>query len=113
MLIKVYLVGDELRQWQSETGRAALIDRVRTLALGEDIDQVSIHYGVGGQVLELAPTSHTKLAARLREMQMHKLADLVDPAKEKDLVTRQQYADQIQNIGLYFGPKEPMGGKPE
>jgi len=109
MLIRIILVGDELKQWQDDAGREALIERSRQLGAGDDIDQVTIHYGTSGQVLELAPSSHAKLAARLREMAMHELANLVDPAAQTDVLQRQKYADQIQNVGLYFAPKEPMG----
>lgn len=110
MLVKVYLVNDELKRWNDEKGREKLIQRVRELGTGDDVDQVSIYYGGAGQVLELAPSSHDKLARRLREMDMHDLANLVDPKQQEDVVTRQKYADQIQNVGIYFAPKEPMGG---
>jgi hypothetical protein len=112
MLVKVFLVGEELEDWKDERGRGRIIDRVRQLGAGDDIDQVSIFYGTQGQVLELAPSSHVKLAARLRELGLHELATLVDPKKQKDLVARQKYADQLQNLGLYFSPKEPMGEAP-
>jgi hypothetical protein len=112
MLVKVFLVGDELEAWKDDKGREAIIERVRELGTGDDIDQVSIFYGTQGQVLELAPSSHVKLAARLRELGLHDLASLVDPKKQKDLVARQKYADQLQNVGLYFSPKEPMGEAP-
>lgn len=109
MLVKVFLVNDELKRWNDEGGREEIIQRVRELGTGDDIDQVSIYYGTAGQVLELAPSSHAKLARRLREMNMDALADLVDPRKQDDVVVRQKYADQIQNVGIYFAPKEPMG----
>ncbi len=105
MLVSVYLVGKELEVWNTDKGRAELIERVREIASGDDIDKVSIFYGGVGQVLELAPSSHAKLAARLRELAMHELADLVDPKKQEDLVERQKYADQLQNLGIYFSPK--------
>lgn len=109
MLIKVFLVGDELEKWNTDNGRAELIDRVREIGTGTDIHQVSIFYGAQGQVLELAPSSHEKLASRLRELTMHELADLVDPKKQEGLVERQKYADQLQKLGIYFSPQDPVG----
>ncbi len=111
MLIKVTLVGDELETWKDEEGRAALIKRVRQLSTGEDIDQVSIYFGGLGQVLELAPSSHAKLAVRLREMALHDLANLVDPARQSDMVLRQKYADQLHNASIYLGLKKPYGAE--
>jgi hypothetical protein len=107
MKIQVYLIGDELKLFGEKEGRAAIIERVRTLSMGEDVDKVQIYYGVqSGQVIELAPTSHAKLAARLREMALPALANLIDPEIERDIVKRQAFADEIQNVGTYFGPKD-------
>jgi hypothetical protein len=109
MIVKVFLVNNELEQWRDETERARLIERIRSLGEKDDIDQLQIYYGTSGQVLELAPYAHEKLARRLRELGYNDLAALVDPEREPDIVRRQKFADQIQGLGLYFAPKEPMG----
>lgn len=109
MIVRVYLQNDELERWAGD-GRDEIIERVRQMTRGDDIESVKIHYGVRGEVLELGPSSHAKMAARLRELGLHDLANFVDPKHEPDIVRRQKVCDQLHRYGVSFGPKDPMGG---
>jgi len=109
MILRIYLIDDELRQWRDPEGRERIIERCRQIATGDMIDEVRIHYGNQGDVLELAPTSHEKLAARLRQLHLHGLADLLDEKRTPDVVERQKFADQLQALASNFAIKDPIG----
>jgi hypothetical protein len=104
--IRVNLNDKEAKDWQAAgAGRDLLLERVRDLAKGDDVDRVEVYAGAL-HLVELAPSSHGKLAARLRQMALHRVADMVDPTINGDDVERSKVADEITNLGRAFSERD-------
>lgn len=101
MNIKIILNEKEAIEWNDAPGRERLLARAREVGAGDDVDKLEIHAGMI-QLAELAPASHARLAQRLRQMNLKRMADLVDPDKNSDEVERGKIADELINIGHHF-----------
>lgn len=101
MILKIQLNSEEYQAWGTPEGKERLIRRCRELSTGADIDRVSVQVDAL-HAFELAPTSHEKMAVRLRELGMRHLADLVDPEKNPDDESRAKYADQLVRYGEQY-----------
>lgn len=106
MILRIQLTQDEHELWATPEGKEQLLKRCRELATGDDIDRAVVHTDNMHQ-FELAPSSHAKLATRLRELGMRELAALVDPAKNKDDESRAKFADQLMRYGMQYSVAAP------
>lgn len=106
MILKIQLNQEEYEQWAHEAGKRRLLERCREISNGPDIDRVTVHIDSLHQI-EIAPAEHSRLAARIRELGLHDLAKLVDPAHMKDEEARSRYADQLTRFGIQYSVAAP------
>jgi len=100
MKIKIVLSPDEGAQWNTPDGRKQLLERVRSLGSGPDVEAIELALDAI-HVVQLAPQNTRRLHAKLLELDCKRLAGLIGP-NNKDEVDRAELADEILRLDGYF-----------